>query len=97
MTQKEFYKTKAWQQCRAAYIRSVGGLCEDCLRKGLYTPAVIVHHRKHLDDSNVNDPAVAMGFDNLKAVCRECHGVEHRVEMFGGRYSIDAAGNVVTI
>lgn len=34
-----FYSTWAWRNCRALYIKSVGGLCERCLAKGLINPA----------------------------------------------------------
>ena len=41
---RAFYKSSAWQSCRASYIRSKGGLCEDCLQRGLITPGAEVHH-----------------------------------------------------
>ena len=42
---KRFYKSKAWQECRASYLKSVGGLCERCYKKGLIVPATTVHHK----------------------------------------------------
>lgn len=95
MTHKEFYKTKQWQQCRNAYLKSVGGLCEECEKRGIMRAADIVHHRVHLDDINVNNPAISMNFKNLKAVCRDCHGIEHRRDPAEGRYKIDRLGNIV--
>ena len=50
-----FYKSKAWQRCRAGYIayrRGVdGGLCEICGDQ----PGYIVHHKTHLTPQNIND------------------------------------------
>lgn len=75
--QAQFYKTKAWQDCRNAYIRKVGGLCEKCKARGLIVPAEIVHHKIHLDAENVKDPAIALNPENLCALCAKCHGAEH--------------------
>ena len=89
--QSEFYKTKAWQNCRDGYMRSVGGLCERCLAKGLIVPAEIIHHKIHLNENNINDPSVALNFANLEAVCRVCHGELHGKAK---RYTIAADGSV---
>ena len=86
-----FYKSKAWQRTRAAYISSVGGLCEGCLDKGLYRPGEIVHHIIPLTAENINDPNIALSWDNLRLVCRDCHGEEHRERK---RYRVDGAGHV---
>ena len=88
---KGFYKSKAWQRTRAAYISSVGGLCEDCLRKGIYKPGEIVHHIIPLTPENISDASVALSWDNLRLVCRDCHGEEHRGNR---RYSIDDNGKI---
>ena len=40
-----FYSSRAWRDCRDAYARSVGGLCERCRAKGLITPGTEVHHK----------------------------------------------------
>ena len=85
-----FYHTKQWQDCREAYMQSVGGLCEKCLKNGIYKPAEIVHHKQHLTPENVNDPSISLNFDNLEALCRDCHGLEHG----GKRYSVDEWGYV---
>ena len=50
---KEFYKSKAWQRCRNGYAASMGGLCEDCLARGLYQPGEIVHHMIELTPENI--------------------------------------------
>ena len=89
-----FYKSTAWKRCRDAYAKSVGGLCERCLKRGLYRSGEIVHHRVHLTPANINDPAVALAWANLELLCRDCHGEEHgRVER---RYRWDEAGRCLT-
>lgn len=74
---EKFYKSKAWQDCRDSFIKSKGGLCERCLKKGEVVPAEIAHHIKELDDVNVHNPSIALSWDNLQAVCRKCHGEIH--------------------
>ena len=66
------YLSKAWKHTRDAYMASRHGLCERCGES-----AQIVHHRKHLTPRNVNDVNVTMNWDNLEAICRDCHGIEH--------------------
>lgn len=95
MTQKDFYRSKAWQRCRAAKMESVSGLCEDCLDIGLIRPAEIVHHLVFLDDINVNNPSVSLNLDNLRAVCRDCHAARHKDDPHCGRYRVDPSGNIV--
>lgn len=71
----------------------VGGLCEDCLANGIYTPAEIVHHKVELTPENIKDPSIALSWSNLKAVCRECHAIEHGARV--RRYEIDRNGRVM--
>lgn len=72
-----FYSSKRWQDCRESYAKSVGYLCEDCLAKGIVKPGEIVHHVTPLTPGNITLPEVALSFDNLRLVCRECHADEH--------------------
>ena len=88
-----FYKSKAWQQCRAAYLEQSGGLCEDCLAKGIYTPAEIVHHIVEITPDNVMNPNVTLNFKNLRCLCRECHAAEHGARI--RRYKLDELGKVI--
>ena len=70
---KQFYKSKAWRRCRAAYIaqrRLVdGGLCESCRRE----PGYIVHHKIVLTPENIHDPEVALNHRYLAYECKACH------------------------
>lgn len=89
---KGFYKSKAWQNTRAAYISSVGGLCERCLRQGIYRPGEIVHHKTELTPDNIHDPQISLSWDNLELLCRDCHGKAHANQR---RYKVDDMGRVL--
>lgn len=91
---ESFYSSIAWKECREGYKKKVGGLCELCLKDGLYTPAEIVHHKVPLDVLNVNDPSISLSFDNLQCVCREHHQRLHTKRQL--RYDILPDGTVVT-
>ena len=91
--QRAFYKSKAWQRCRSAYIASVGGLCERCLARGYFVPGYIVHHKEYIDTNNITDPSVLFSFENLEYLCEKCHNQEHFGEK--KRYVIRADGSVV--
>ena len=73
-----FYSSRAWKECRAAYIKSVGGLCERCRQAGRITAGEEVHHKIRLDARTVNDPRVALDWANLELLCEDCHKAEHR-------------------
>lgn len=90
---KAFYKSKAWLNCREAYIKSQRGLCEECLKEGRLTPAEIVHHKVELTPENINDPNISLNFDNLEAVCHACHDKIH--DRRKRRYHVDELGNVI--
>lgn len=93
-----FYRTQAWKDTRRNYLKSVGGLCERCLAKGLIEPAVIVHHKVPLNEDNISNLSISLGWDNLEALCRKCHAEVHDdmyAERTGRRYRIDDNGKVV--
>lgn len=85
------YNRKAWQECRAAYAKSKGGLCERCLARGIYKAGEIVHHKVHLSPDNIGDASISLSWDNLELLCRDCHAVEHG----GKRYKVDELGRVM--
>lgn len=82
---RKFYSSKVWQDCRNEYARRKHYLCENCLRRGIYKPGVIVHHLIELDPVNINNPEIALNFDNLELLCRECHADVH--EQHGGPWA----------
>ena len=86
------YQSEKWHRTKNAYLTSKHYICERC-----GAPAVIVHHREHLNALTMRDPAKALAFDNLEALCQTCHNREH----FGDHERIregmyfDADGNTV--
>ena len=91
---KQFYKSSAWLACREAYLARRHYLCEDCLARGIYTPATTVHHIEALTPLNIHTPEITLGFSNLRAVCRDCHAKEHKRKR-ETRYEILPDGSVV--
>ena len=87
----DFYKSQAWMRCARSYRRSVGGLCERCRKNSRIVPAEEVHHKIHLTPENINKPEIALNWQNLVALCKDCHMKEHRKEK---RWDVDADGNV---
>ena len=69
---KAFYHSKQWKKVSAAYMTSKAYICERCGK-----PATICHHKKWLNGDNVSDPDIALSFDNLEALCIDCHNAEH--------------------
>lgn len=82
---RKFYSSKAWQDCRNEYAKRRHYLCEDCLRRGIYKPGEIVHHKIELDPITIEKPEISLGFDNLELLCRDCHARRHDIE--GGRWA----------
>ena len=48
----------------------------------------------YLNGVNVHDPEVALNFDNLEALCRDCHNKEHFSE---SRTRFDSLGNIIEV
>ena len=90
---KGFYSSKTWQDCRNEYAKKALHLCENCLRKGIYKPGVIVHHVEELTPLNIQRPEVTLNFDNLELLCRDCHALKHGAHK-DRRYEFDEYGNV---
>lgn len=84
---KGFYTGKAWLKCSRGYMLSVNYVCERC--GGV---ASICHHKKYLTPENINDPAIALNWDNLEALCIDCHNREHMQKR--SKVIFDEAGNV---
>ena len=87
---KEFYHSEAWIKCREAYLSERLWTCERCGK-----PAVIVHHKRYITPSNIGDPDVTLGFDNLEALCQDCHNKEHFGVKAIRRYTFDDSGNMI--
>ena len=68
-----FYWSKEWRKTAALYMRKSNHICERC-----GALAHIIHHRDYLTPGNVNNPDIAFGWDNLEALCSDCHNREHK-------------------
>ena len=85
-----FYTSKEWRKTRDAYYRFQCGRCERCMAEVLagvrrvedINPGIIVHHKKELTPENINDPAVALSFDNLELLCDEHHNRQHKAKAY---------------
>lgn len=86
----DFYKSSDWMKCAKAYRKQKAGLCERCMKKGLFVPGEEVHHKVRLTPENLRDPAIALNWDNLELLCKDCHLEEHR----GVRWRADEEGRV---
>ncbi|WP_442861897.1 HNH endonuclease [Burkholderia sp. WTPI3] len=62
-----FYKSLAWQQCRAAYLRS-HPLCLQCSSRGLTVAARVVDHIVPIKDGGAR-----LDWVNLQSLCTSCH------------------------
>lgn len=77
-----FYTSRAWKRKRAEVMAAHHNECQDCKSKGRYTPAVIVHHEKHVREY----PQYAMDAyviadgqrqRQLTPLCEACHDRRH--------------------
>ena len=91
---QSFYKDPTWVNCRNAYIKQ-NPLCERCKQKGYIVAAEIVHHKIHLTEANMKDPAIAYNFENLESLCFECHNHEHFGDKTPRRWSFNEDGELV--
>ena len=55
------------------------------MRRGIYKPGEIVHHKIEIDPITIERPEIALSFDNLELLCRDCHAAAH--EQSGGRWA----------
>lgn len=70
---KKFYSSASWQACRNEYIEKKHHLCENCLKRGIYTPGEIVHHVIEVTPVNIDNPEITLNHNNLELLCRQCH------------------------
>ena len=92
---RSFYRSAAWQSCRNEYMKCAHYLCEDCLARGIYKPAKEVHHIEELTPLNIHRPEIALNFDNLVALCKECHKARHGARGRGVRYVFGENGEII--
>lgn len=57
-------------------------------------PAKIVHHKTHITPENINDVSITFSWDNLEALCMDCHNNEHHANKKIKRYVYDDEGKI---
>lgn len=73
----KFYNSKAWRNL-AKHIRiKYRGVCQSCGIAGTH-----VHHIKHINSHNINDPQITLNEKNLTLLCQECHNSAHADERY---------------
>lgn len=67
-----YYKTKTWIDLRKRFLLQ-HVYCEECLKRGVYTPATTVHHSQ-----GFNDWQSFIDVDKYVALCSSCHSRIHQ-------------------
>ena len=89
---KDFYQSVRWQKTRDYIMSKYHYVCQKCKER----PAEIVHHIVWLNPTNINDPEITLGENNLMPVCRECHSIIHEgVGATIDELKFDEYGNLV--
>ena len=81
--QRLVYADPRWRPLREQVMARDGGLCQECLAKGILTPATQVHHRISPFQRGLSDADfqfLAWDLSNLEAICRDCHAAIHAKE-----------------
>ncbi|MFT8889466.1 MAG: HNH endonuclease [Ethanoligenens sp.] len=88
-----FYKSKRWRKCRDGLMQSRHFICERCGQR-----ATVAHHKVHVSPDNINDPGITLSWDNLQALCADCHAKVHgNGTGVPDGYAFDAEGNLVRV
>jgi len=90
-TGQKVYDSRKWRKIRKLYLESQNYICERCGQV-----ATIVHHKKYLTADNVTDNDIAYNFDNLEALCQDCHNLEHDHFLQTGAV-FSSSGDVVNV
>jgi len=77
---KRFLDSVAWRKLRSAFLAR-NPFCQSCLEDGRYVAAVEVDHAL----SRHEHPQLALDWDNLKGLCKACHGRKTRREIVARR------------
>jgi 5-methylcytosine-specific restriction protein A len=88
---RRFYRSKLWRAARDMALRRDMFTCRDCGGR-----ANEVHHIEGLTPDNIDNPAIALGLDNLMSLCTSCHSARTAGACdLGEGYAFDADGQVV--
>lgn len=86
-----FYKSNEWVKCRDGFMGSKYYICERCGEL-----AKICHHKTYITPQNISDPNITLNWDNLEALCQDCHTREHLSgEICVEGLAFDSKGNLI--
>ena len=71
---------KRWKLLRAEVFRRANGLCELCLKEGIYKPGVDVHHIRPVEQAKTVQGMERRAYDpkNCQLLCVACHIKVHQ-------------------
>jgi len=83
---------KAWHKLRLVYLND-HPLCENCLKYGKYSFASEVHHVRFLQNGKTVEDrlAILLDWNNLIALCRDCH---HRFHAYAKSHNLTRIDNL---
>lgn len=91
---QHFYKSKQWETFRLTIIAErtdpITGyvLCWHCGDPIVKKNDLIIHHKQHLSDSNVNDYSISLNPANCECVHHTCHNAIHERWQYRPRQTI---------
>jgi hypothetical protein len=86
---QRFYASRRWRDLRNMLVIERRGICDRCGKDcSADTSELIAHHKEHLTDETLKDPAVAVNPDNIEILCAKCHAHEHAERGFTTRKQV---------
>lgn len=70
----KFYQSTTWRKLRKVKLEQ-DPLCEECLKKGIHTPAKVADHIV-----SINQGGAALDIANLQSLCDRCHNIKSAKE-----------------
>lgn len=75
----KFYNSSRWRKTSKAFAESKGYICEICRNR--YAKSEIkpfykqfhVHHKIELTRDNIDNPDIALNWENFMLLCQHCH------------------------
>ena len=74
----KIYNSSIWQKLRKTYM-AAHPICEVCQLEGIIKPAVEIHHIREISNGTSIEQMqdIAYDYNNLQALCVECHHKIH--------------------